>query len=713
VPRFGYRWVGPIEGAAPARRDAPATAVLLEAPTASTTRPSPSSPPPDALPPAAPHRGGAWRAASLALASSAVLLLGVAAVAWWRARPPAPVAMPASAPAAPALVLPAEVAAPEPWRWLRLGVMDLVATRLRDGSLPTLSSESVVGLLARRGAASGEALLDDGALAQVATLRVLPQVTFADGRWHVRLDAHGAQRTARAEAEGADAIQAAAAATDALLRKLGRAPGGVGTPPSSPALEELMQRSGAAMLADQLGQARGLIEAAPPALQDEPRVQERLAQLDLRAGDYAAVDRRLHAALDRVGAQADPALRARMLVTLAAAALRANQPERAAPLYEEAIALRREARDPELLGVAHLGRGAVLALASRYDAATAAFARARIELEGAGDALGVASVDVNLGDLQLQRGRMADASARLADAAREFERLGAREGLAHALSQQSRAQREMLDFAGALATTGRFWPPEAHTSNRRLRWTLSVARAGALAGSGRPEEAADLLGRIRLQADPGADALALAQAEALSATLAARAGDAAAASAHAAGALVPVLRAADPPTWARAALLRIRSLAKAGDGAQAADVVAALHACAEEGDPACRLYATLADAGSAWTEGRREAALESYAVALRLAGGMDVPEDLVASASAAVDALVAASQLDGAREAAGRIAPWSRRDPRAASAQAVLFRALGDADAARAAEDTAAGLLRSGRVAAIGPAPGADGSSAR
>ena len=59
----------------------------------------------------------------------------------------------------------------------------------------------------------------------------------------------------------------------------------------------------------------------------------------------------------------DSALRARVLITLAAALVRQDQPARAAELYEEAIELRRDAGDHEALGVALLGRGVVLAQA--------------------------------------------------------------------------------------------------------------------------------------------------------------------------------------------------------------------------------------------------------------------------------------------------------------------------------------------------------------
>ena len=585
-------------------------------------------------------------------------------------------------------MLPAEINASDDWRWLRFGVMDLVANRLREGALPTVPSESVVGLLKQRG--SDDALLHDPRWASVAALRVLPRVHLDGVRWRVRLDAHGTQRSLSVEAQADDAIAAARGAADLLLRKLGRAPAAVGDPPSAPALDDLLQRSGAAMLADQLDQARALIANAPADLQQAPRIQQRMAQIELRVGDYAGVERRLHALLDRLPPQRDPALRARALITLAAAHVRRNEPDQAADLYEEAIALRRGQHDPQALGIASLGRGVVLAQKARFDEATSELARARIDLGMVGDGLGVATVDVNLGDIQLLRHRPAEALATLKDAAIEFERLGAREGLAHALVQQASAEREMLDYAAALATTARIWPPEAHTNNLRMRWTLIGARAEALVGAGRRGEALALLERIRTQSDPRADAAVRARAEALAADLAWRRGDAAAAAQASLAAAVPPLHDADPARHARVLLLRTRALRASGQPDQADAALRALQAADGGGDDWRGMYAAVAAAERSWWLRQREAALEQFATAMQLAERFNVPEDLVAVGAPYLAALVEASQLDSARAVGGRIAPWAGRDLRAATAQAQLFRALGQDDAARKAEEVAA-----------------------
>jgi DNA-binding winged helix-turn-helix (wHTH) protein/tetratricopeptide (TPR) repeat protein len=716
VPRFGYRWVYALESLtsevtsthgvhsdAEAAVEVPAVDVSLPADKRVKVVPELNIP-----------VASAWRGSQRTLAMFAGLVVAIVALGVWlvgyappraaRHDTPAPVAA-APAVATAVLVLPADVAAPDDWRWLRFGLMDLVANRLRGGAVQTASSETVVSLLKQRGAISGQSLLHDASLGEIAALRVLPSVSLEQARWQVRLDAFGAQRSFSVEAQADDAIVAGREAADALLRKLGHTPNMVPAENNSPELDELLQRSGAAMLADQLDQASALIANAPAELQQQPQVEQRMAQIELRSGEYAAVETRLHALLDRLPPGHDTALRAHALLTLAAAYVRQHHSDRAVDLYAEVIALRQQPADHEVLGVAHLGHGAVLAQKGRYDEATAELSRARTDLETVGDALGVASVDVNLGDFQLMRHRPADALAVFANAVRQFERLGAREGRAYALPQQAIAEGELLDVDAALATSARFWPPEANTNNLRMRWNLVFARAQALVGVGRLDAAQVLIERIRNDADPQKDAVLRAQGELLAAGIASQRGDAKAAAGLAAAALVPILRDADPIAWTRGLLLQAQSLRDNDQVVAAMAVNEAQRAwAAGSGDDWRSLYATLGAAEQAWAERRREPALEQFAAAMQSAERLNVPEDLVAVGAPYLAALIEASQLDTARAVSGRIAMWADRDLRAASAQARLYRALGQDDAARKADETVARLRAQALRAADAPA---------
>jgi DNA-binding winged helix-turn-helix (wHTH) protein/tetratricopeptide (TPR) repeat protein len=706
VPRFGYRWAGGVD------EEEHAASEAIEAPA-----PAPIEP---AVAPAS--RNPSWLTRSRVLVAGAVGVAIVIAALALTHRPSrvAPDVAPATAPpseetvALPALVLPADVDASEDWAWLRFGIMDLVANRLRSGSIKTAPSESVVAMLKQRGSANGVALLDDPSLAQVAALRVLPRVRFDGGQWIVQLDAAGMQNAIAVEAEAADPIGAAREAANRLLARLGHAAAATADADSTPALDDLLQRSGAAMLADQLDAARKMIEAAPAALRDAPRLQQRMAQIELRAGEYDAVEKRLVALIDRLDAKRDAALRARALITLASSYVRRNQFEKADEAYSEALALRADAKDPEALGIAYLGHGVVLAERGRFDEANAELGRARIELESAGDPLGVAQVDVNLGDFQVMRHRPADALPILRNAADRFEKLGAREGRVYALVQVAAVERELLDPAASLATTERFWPPEANTSNPRMQWNAVRSRIEALAANGRLRDAETLVRRVRSEADPRRDAALRAQVEAIAARIAAARGDAPEAARLAEASATALLLDSDKALYAKTLRLGARSARKAGDATAAAAMGARLRELAKTAnDDEIVLEAALADAAEAAAAERRDAALQAYAAAFERAGKLNVPDDVVAAGAPYVEALIDASHLDDARAIAGRLAPWAERDLRAAWAQVRLYRALDRPDAERSALTAATRLAGDGVLPEPAETPPDDAAAAR
>ncbi|MET0231773.1 MAG: winged helix-turn-helix domain-containing protein [Rhodanobacteraceae bacterium] len=703
VPRFGYRWAGAIdddteEAPPPAR----ATAEVIAAKT-----PTPQA--------------REWLTRPRMLVAAAIALVAIAAIALahFTPRVASEIAPVSSRPAEetvalPALVLPADVDAPEDWAWLRFGIMDLVANRLRAGSVRTAPSESVVALLKQRGSAGGESLLADPSLATVAALRVLPRVRFDGAKWTVHLDASGMQNSIAVDAVASDPIAAAREASNLLLARLGRATAAVGDPDTPPALDALLQHSGAAMLADQLDAARKMIEAAPSVLRDAPRVQQRMAQVELRAGEYDAVEKRLVALIDRLDPKRDAAIRARALITLASSYVRRNQFEKADEAYSEALALRTDAKDPEALGIAYLGHGVVLAERGRFDEANTELGRARIELESAGDPLGVAQVDVNLGDFQVMRHRPADALPILRNAADRFEKLGAREGRVYSLIQVAAVERELLDPAASLATTDRFWPPEANTSNPRMQWNAVRARIEALAANGRLRDAETLAARVRAESDPKRDAALRIQVDAIAARIAAARGDSALAAQLAQASATALLLDSDKALYGRTLLLGARAARASGDAAAAATMAARLRELAKSAnDDAIALDAALADAGEAASADRRDAALEAYAAAFERAGKLNVPESLVAAGTLYVDALIDASHLDDARAVAGRLAPWTDRDLRAAWSQVRLYRALDRPDAERTALAAATRLAGEGVLPDRVESPPGDASAAR
>ncbi len=143
----------------------------------------------------------------------------------------------------PAMVLPAALDAPPDAIWVRLGLMDLVASRLRRGGIATAPSETVVALSRGR---DDSHPFDRSAFPD--TLIVQPSATLSRGGWHVRLDTRDARRELAVEATAADPIEAARKAADELLIKLGHAPPDGGEGDASVAQATMRQRVNAAVL---------------------------------------------------------------------------------------------------------------------------------------------------------------------------------------------------------------------------------------------------------------------------------------------------------------------------------------------------------------------------------------------------------------------------------------------------------------------------------
>ena len=590
VPRFGYRWVAETqrEEVAPApSMGATAQAAALPAALAA----------PDAVPPAAVPIAPevSTRRPWVALGIAVLVLLAIAAAFQLRPAQRAAVASESAAAAFAAFVLPATVPDLPEWSWLRLGLMDLVASRLRSGGLATVPSESVLALL--RQATDAKPALPDA-------LAVQPAAAFRDGQWTVTLSATKAAETLSAQASASDVLAAARAAVDELLIRLGRAPP-AGDATSGLALQELLQRTRAAILADQFDLARSLIAHAPIELQRDPEVALRAAQIDIGQGDYAPAQRALTLLLDEAGRHLAPALHGRILNTLGGVQVRRDDLAGAEASYTEAIGELQNANDAIGLGQAYTGRAAIAARQGDTAAAMAELGRARVSFEAGGDPFGVAQVDMNLGVLAALRYRPADALPVLQDAAARFARIGAREELGYARYALIGVQLQLLDVAGARATSDAAWPLDRHTGNPRLRWQLTLARSGVLLNQGRLDEADALLAQIDREAAVDLDASVRASARALAAAVAAARGSDAQALTLAEAAMTPDLERDDADaydTW----MVRLRALRGSGRIAEAAAATTALRAWVDRHANDWRqLAAVLAAAEQAWSEGPR------------------------------------------------------------------------------------------------------------
>jgi len=683
VQRLGYRWIvePTIEEAAEPAKPA---ATIVQAPVHTPVDAPPRAATVPATPPAAIPRNRRL-AAMLAILG---LLVFVTALLLVTRRAQESSQKEVAARRLPAMVLPADVDAPSDWTWLRLGFMDLIANHLRRGNLATTPSETVVGLVnAKRLDAPSEHA--DPALIGAATLLIKPHVAMANGLWNVRLTAQGDGRNLIAEAQGSDVLAAGRTAADDLLLKLGH------TPPSnerdaSRAIEELGQRVHAAVLAGQLEVARNLILAASASAQESPEIALSAAAIEFFSGEYEASRKHAEALLDQLPADKNPRLRARVLNQLGATYFRQGRTEDADAVFAEAIGMLEMKNDPDTLATAYTGRGATAGQMLHLDQAAAFFGQARMLHEMSNDAFGVARVDLNLGSIAMDRGQPATAIPIYENAAERFEALSTPEALNSALRSLADAHSMLLDHDLALATTDRFWPPEAHSRNPRENWWLTLSRAVALAGVGRLREADGLIQRVRDGSDPNEDAAARVEADALAADIALMRADYAHAATLAGTALTPALENTNWQDYASTWFTRVRALQRAGQLTEAASEIKRLRAWAERVPGERRmLYVTLADADQARAEHNDDAAIAGYADALARAERLGIPEDIVVVGEPYVEALVDAGQIDRASAISGRLAPWASKDMRAAFAQARVYESLHKADAARDALERA------------------------
>jgi DNA-binding winged helix-turn-helix (wHTH) protein/tetratricopeptide (TPR) repeat protein len=623
IPRFGYRWVADI-----AVDDGSAAPTEPYGPTSTPSAPAVSAG--SETPDVAAGSTVRSRAARIGIPAAVGVALVIGASAWLAAsrRPAATVRAPEATPASAAAgasangtaaVLPVVVAGGDEWAWLRLGLMDLIASRLRQAGQAVVPSDNVVALMrAGNGAASAQtaqrAVLD----ATGARFVVVPKVAHGADAWSVDIELRMPDGTTRSTAaQGPDPIDTARTAADRLLALLGK------TPPLDPgrsgelSLAELQQRTEAALLNDDFATARRLVDTAPEALRNTPVMRLRLGQIEFRSGQLAPARSTLDALLAETPAETVAVLRARALYNLGGVSLRQDRNDDAIRAFDEAIALTATRDEPGVLGQAYTGLAAAEVNIGKFDDAADNLGRARVAVELAGDKLQLARVDANEGVLDNARGRHAEALP-------------------------------ILQRARALAAAGRL------TDARNLLDDL--ARTTRPEQTGLPGDVASESARVYLETGDTAAAI------------------------EAARAAVDRLPTIDQArARARAWLTWTRALRAAGRVEDARDQVAAFAhwAATHDAMPSVTLFAALAAAEQARAEGRRQEEARSYALALADAERWAVPADLAAVAVSYARSLIAESDFERASAVTGRVARWADRDFDCALLQAGLYHALG------------------------------------
>lgn len=678
VPRFGYRWVLPTDASALAADDVAAPADARE-PRAEP--PVPAEPRP-AQPPAA-RRQPVWLWALLAAAS--ILL-----VALFARRPPpstgAPPPTGSGTLSAAAIVLPVEVDEGADWSWVRLGGMDFLASQLRAAGQATLPSDTTLVLLSSRTPRSAETDLQ-AARASGAPLVLMPYARRDGARWHLRIEAYAANGSRRqAEATADTVLDAGRQAMAALIGTK------LATPAAAGQRAEHLQRAEAAMLGDDIELARRELDAigAPP---DDAELTYRRSQIDFRAGDYEALDRRLLPLLPKLDPQRDAALRGQVLNGLGSAAIRRNQMQSAERYFAEAIALLRPGEEIRALGQAYTGLGITQAAQRHFDAALATFADARVELEKAGDALAVARIDANLGILDIERGRYAEAVTGLRRAAAQFAAFGAINEQLTTLIGLARAQLEMLDLAGAIQTSDTSSTLAARSASPRLRHQMAVVRADVLAQCGRLQEARRLLAGLRRELELPAENDTAGRVDAVLARLALADGDAEQALSLALAGSASLPQEQFAREHAQLWLVRLRALRALERDGEAEALLPQFRQWAERvGDQSALLYAGLAAAELDWSRQRRDAAKQRFGELLNQAEHSGIVIDLALVAQSYGGALLEIGDDRAAAPVIARVSRWADADFGCAMLQVWGHWSQGDLDAWQRALQKARGL---------------------
>ncbi|MGN6518202.1 MAG: winged helix-turn-helix domain-containing protein, partial [Dokdonella sp.] len=611
IPRFGYRWIRELETGRDVdvgTREPPSAAAVDTAPTVVAARPAAATPAT-----VAPERIRAQSQRFVIAALTLAALVAIVAVAAVRLLPSrdrdaAPATAAVAAPNDALVVLPATVESSEEWAWLRLGLMDLIASRLRQAGQVVAPSDNVVA--AWRTASTGGERGDPAKVVRSLTGArqvIVPQVARVADNWLVQIELReddGHRRTI--ESRGSDPIETARKASDQLLVLLGKSP--LTAHDDVPvSVAELLQRTEASLLGDDFAAARRLIEAAPAPVRATPPIRVRLAQIDYRSGRLDAARGTLEQVLATVSAETDPVLRAQALHMLGALAVREDRSADAVPIFEEAIRLTESRHEPVVVGQAYTGLAAALVNLWRFDEAASALARARIALTLANDTLSLARVDANEGILNNNRGRHAEALPVLQRAADRFRHFGALNDLALTVTAQIKAQLALLDASGAVATSESLLPQRTQLVNARTRGNFDLQRARALAAVGRLTDARRLLDELRRDPSLAEQAELPGSIAAESARLQLAAGDAVQAAESARRAVAALPTTDEAHVRAQAWLTLVRALVLGGHADDARDECAQFGRWTKEhGDmPSIIQFARLADAELARAAQRR------------------------------------------------------------------------------------------------------------
>jgi tetratricopeptide (TPR) repeat protein len=605
------------------------------------------------------------------------------------------------------VVLPLEVSATEDAyaAWIRLGAMDLIATRLRQAGLPVPPSESVVAALHASASLPQAERIE--ALRRTLGADVLVQGTAerSAGGWKIELTANGADTGVRqhVEVERTEVIDTARQSADLLLAAFGHPASDDAS--GDEALSERVQRARAAMLSGEVETARSILTGAPTAMQREPDLRYELARVDYHSGKLDDAHAIVEALLADPAIANTPSLRSRTLRTRGWIELgRGANWTDAERDFDAAVAALGDKGTPTDLGKALAERGVARVMLHRFDEATLDLGRARSELEIAGDRQGLGEMNNYLGQLEFVRQRITESLGYFNAAAEISESFGAIDALRYNLSAVLHAQMRLLRWSDALATSERLHALHDRIPSPGMRVASEGYRAIVLVALGRQKDVqAILTATDKTGAEVAADLTRFReQARAEVAWQEGHAEDALAAADNAL-AVWPRESSTDADQLARVALLRQRASIAAGKQ-KAAD----FGAIEPADDESLAAYRLLAEAEWAAQRNAGAEAERLFREASAAAEAKGVPDTIALTADAHARWLFAHDRAAEAAALAGRVAVWADQDFDSALLQVAAFHATGEPDAWKRALERAQRLAGERAIPAelsIPPAP--------
>jgi DNA-binding winged helix-turn-helix (wHTH) protein len=589
------------------------------------------------------------------------------------------------------LVLPAIVHDAPDYAWARLGVMDLVAQRLRESGQATVPSDTVVAIAKFAGDTPTRAELDELTSITGARAFYQPDILRDKNLWKVSvrpIDGNGDGSGAASEGIAADLVQATGAAIAQLVSTLDLLPlpYNEGSGPGATLAQEITSE----MLQDRIAEARALIENAPPDVRNDPRVRLQSAAVDFYQSRLPEARSTLEKLQSEASPERSPEFSARVTTALASLAIRGGDyadAERIATQSIDSIRNLDQAAVGNALGSAFMVRATARFLQGAYDKASDDFAAARTALATTGNVRTLALVDSNYSMMEMNRDRFHEAVAGLTKSSDYFHRLGApiRELLdrnklaacALALQDFQAAEAEDAKLAELIE---RVEDPEVRNAARGMRAEIAFAL-------GRTRDAAALVGNLLAEKD--LSDVVRGPALLVDSRLAIERGDPARVVASARAALALKWADEQPREFAATWLLLARAERKAAPDRAAADVARARAWASSSISPSASLLVDLIEAEQLAAHSKDGPARAAFERALRATSEHEVPSDIVEVTTSYAHWLIEKRDLERALAVLGRNQLWAAANFRVAVAEARLYGALGNETLRRAALDRA------------------------